>query len=96
MEFLVAYDVSTESLEGQRRLRRVAKICEGHGQRVQKSVFECSLTEMQLEQLRHQLLHVIKTSEDSLRIYRLREPRRRYMEVLGVQPWFDIHDPLVV
>lgn len=38
MLILVAYDVSTETREGRRRLRRVAKICQDYGQRVQKSV----------------------------------------------------------
>jgi len=43
MLVLVCYDVSTESKEGRRRLHRVARVCEGIGQRVQKSVFECQL-----------------------------------------------------
>src|SRR6266571_2180227 len=41
MLVVVAYDVNTESAEGRRRLRRVAKICKDNGQRVQNSVFEC-------------------------------------------------------
>ena len=41
MMVLVTYDVSTETKEGRRRLRRVAKLCENYGQRVQFSVFEC-------------------------------------------------------
>ena len=41
MEVLVTYEISTESPDGERRLRRVAKLCEGYGHRVQKSVFEC-------------------------------------------------------
>jgi len=44
IEVLVAYDVSTDTSDGRTRLRRVAKICEGYGQRVQKSVFECLVT----------------------------------------------------
>ena len=46
MLVIVCYDVSTETREGRRRLRRVAKVCEGTGQRVQKSVFECQVTLM--------------------------------------------------
>lgn len=95
MEVLVAYDVSTETAAGRRRLRQVAKICEGHGQRVQKSVFECTLSEAGLEQLKHRLQHTIDPREDSLRIYRLREPRLRYLQVIGRQPAYDLHDPLV-
>jgi len=40
MLVVVAYDVNTETEEGRRRLRRVAKVCENCGQRVQNSVFE--------------------------------------------------------
>ena len=95
MEILVAYDVSTELPAGRRRLRKVAKICEGFGQRVQKSVFECVLSEMQLVQLEHRLRAVIDPGADSLRIYRLREPRARYVRVLGSALAFDIRDPIV-
>jgi len=41
MMVLVSYDVSTRDEAGRRRLRRVARLCENHGQRVQNSVFEC-------------------------------------------------------
>ena len=42
MLIIVTYDVSTETAAGRKRLRRVAKVCESTGQRVQKSVFECT------------------------------------------------------
>jgi len=96
MELLVTYDVSTESTAGRRRLRKVAKLCEAHGQRVQKSVFECTLTAAELEELRHRLAKAVNEGEDSLRLYRLREPRQRYTEVIGRRPDYDLHDPLVV
>lgn len=44
MMVVVAYDVSTETPEGKRRLRLVAKTCMKYGQRVQNSVFECSVS----------------------------------------------------
>ena len=96
MEFLVAYDVNTETAAGQRRLRRVAEVCEGYGQRVQKSVFECVLNDVQLEQLKHQLRTEVDLSVDSLRFYRLREPRQRYLYTMGKQLMHDLHDPLVL
>jgi CRISPR-associated protein Cas2 len=40
MELLITYDVDTTTPAGTRRLRHVAKTCEGYGHRVQKSVFE--------------------------------------------------------
>ena len=56
MLVLVCYDVSTETKQGRRRLRRVAKVCESTGQRVQKSVFECQLDIPQFETLERELL----------------------------------------
>ena len=56
MLVLVCYDVNTETKEGRRRLRRVAKVCESTGQRVQKSVFECKLDIAQFEGLERKLL----------------------------------------
>lgn len=96
MEILVSYDVATDSAEGRRRLRRVAKICEGFGQRVQDSVFECVLDSAQLALLKHQLEAVIDLSADSLRIYRLQEPRTRHLAVLGREVAWDQREPLVV
>jgi len=95
VEILVAYDVSTETVEGRRRLRHVANACLAFGQRVQKSVFECSLSPEQFERLEHRLLKIIKTEEDSLRIYRLLEPRERHLRAYGRQSDIDFHAPLI-
>jgi CRISPR-associated protein Cas2 len=96
MEVLVTYDVATDTAAGRRRLRRVAKVCEAHGQRVQKSVFECVVNAAELELLKHRLAGELDAREDNLRLYRLREPRGRFVEVMGRRPEFDLHDPLVV
>lgn len=93
---MVTYDVSTVTTDGENRLRKVAKVCEGFGQRVQKSVFECVLNEADLEVMRVKLRREMDLGADSLRIYRLREPIRRYLEVLGVDRQFDIREPLVL
>ena len=84
MEILITYDVATDSTEGERRLRQVAQICKNYGQRVQKSVFECTLDEMQYEKVVFSLLKVINEKEDSLRIYRLREPKDQHIREFGV------------
>ncbi len=96
MEILITYDVSTETREGRRRLRHMAKACEGYGQRVQKSVFECTLNGAELEKLKHRLAKEILETEDSLRIYRLLEPREKYVQIMGVRLAFDLHDPLIL
>ena len=71
---IVTYDVSTETAAGRKRLRRVAKVCESMGQRVQKSVFECTGTQMKMEELERRLLSEIDEKEDCLRLYHLTEP----------------------
>lgn len=96
MDLLIAYDVATDSPAGRRRLRKVAQLCVAHGQRVQKSVFECDLTDVQLEELLYRLLAVIDDGQDSLRVYRLREPRDRYTAIYGVRPAVDFREPLLV
>ncbi len=92
----MAYDVATDSPAGRRRLRQVAKACEGFGQRVQKSVFECIITAGDLALLEARLMRVIDPSSDSLRIYRLREPLDKYLIVHGRAIEHDIHDPLIL
>lgn len=95
MLILVSYDVSTKSPEGEKRLRRVAQVCKDFGQRVQKSVFECSVDEAQYEDLIRQLRQCMEESEDSIRFYRLVEPRDRYMKVYGVNRDIDFEAPLI-
>lgn len=97
MQILVCYDIATDTREGRKRLRKVARTCLDHGQRVQKSVFECSVTPVQYEQLLHRLLGCINIDEDSLRIYRLREPKERYVQEYGVNKSVDFdYDVLLV
>lgn len=95
MLIIVTYDVSTESKEGRRRLRRVAKICESMGQRVQKSVFECQVNDMQYEQLERALLAEIDESEDSLRFYRITEPTEVRVRQYGNFRSIDFDGPLL-
>lgn len=96
MLVIATYDVSTETPEGRRRLRRVAKVCERVGQRVQKSVFECQVNEMQFEELERALLAEIDLQEDNLRFYRLTEPHELRIKEYGVFRSVDFEGPLVV
>lgn len=96
MELLVVYDVNTETTQGERRLRKVAKICEGYGQRVQKSVFECQLDAGQQRRLLHELRAVMDPRVDRVAIYRLREPYQRYATRLGRGPDLDWRKPIVL
>lgn len=70
MDVLVAYDIDTTDKEGERRLIRVARTCEGYGVRVQYSVFECRITSTDLARLTLELQDLIRPDRDSIRIYR--------------------------
>lgn len=59
MLLLITYDVNTTTAAGRKRLRKVAKCCTAHGQRVQNSVFECSVDEAQATLLKGQLKELI-------------------------------------
>ncbi len=95
MMVIVAYDVSTETAAGRKRLRRVAKVCESIGQRVQKSVFECQVNQMQYEQMVRRLLAEIEEKEDNLRLYRLTEPVDCRVKEYGKFRAVDFQAPLV-
>jgi len=96
MWIIVAYDVSTDTAKGRKRLRRVAQVCKDFGQRVQKSIFECQVDEMKYEELRRKLLQEINDEEDNLRLYRLTEPREQHVETYGVSRTVFFDDPLIV
>ena len=96
MLVLVCYDVNTETREGRRRLRRVAKACESSGQRVQKSVFECQVTLMQMEGLERRLLAEIDDKQDCLRLYRMPDTKGFEVREYGVFKATDFEGPLVL
>jgi CRISPR-associated protein Cas2 len=96
MNILVCYDVNTLTPEGRRRLRRVAIVCKDYGQRVQYSVFECTVNEAQMERLRQRLLREVNLEQDSLRIYFLGSDREGVIEAHGRDRYVDYTAPLVV
>ena len=95
MLVLVAYDVNVQTTEGRRRLRRVAKLCQDHGQRVQNSVFECLIDPAMWVALKDQLQREIDPEQDSLRYYFLGSNWRRRVEHFGAKPSYDPEGPLI-
>lgn len=59
--YLVCYDICDPV-----RLRRVARVIEGYGYRLQYSVFECALDNMRLQQLKSALSDELKHDEDQV------------------------------
>jgi len=96
MLILVTYDVNTETPEGKKRLRRVAKICTNLGQRVQKSVFECLLDPPQWAVLRQRLIDAVDLETDSLRFYFLGKNWKLRVEHVGAKPSYDPQGSLIV
>lgn len=96
MLIVIAYDVNTETEAGRRRLRQVAKLCENHGQRVQFSLFECSLQNAMCVKLRAALEAAIDPATDSLRFYFLGSEWQRRIEHFGAKPAYDPEGPLIL
>ena len=86
MLVLVTYDVNTETAAGRKRLRKVAKACVDHGQRVQNSVFECLLDAAQYAVFKAQLAALIDPDADSLRFYQLGNSYKTRVEHIGRAP----------
>lgn len=96
MMILVTYDIETTSSKGAFRLRKVAKICEDYGIRVQNSVFECVVDSTQYVTLKHKLLRVVDYDHDSLRFYSLGEKYLTKVEHFGAKPAVLVEEPLVL
>jgi len=92
---LVTYDVCTKNSSGRKRLQKVAKICQNHGQRVQNSVFECIVDASQLAALKIKLINIIEKKEDSIRIYQLGNNYKNKVEHIGIKESIDLEAPLI-
>ena len=96
MEVLVTYDIATADRAGERRLARVAKICESYGLRVQYSVFECRLSRTKLEQLAVLLEDEIDPVTDSVHIYGFPGVLENSRRTIGRSPARTVLEPWVV
>lgn len=97
MLILITYDIAnTETTAGSRRLRRMAKICLDYGERVQYSVFECTIDAATYEILEAKLLEEMDEKVDNLRIYRLVEPLKKHIKEFGKFKATNFEDPLII
>ena len=74
--YLVCYDIADPS-----RLSRVFRLVKGKGIHLQYSVFLCSLTWPQLQDIKEDIKELINQQEDDIRIYPL--PSGGKVSVLG-------------
>ena len=96
MMVLITYDVNTSEEGGTKRLRKVAKLCENFGQRVQNSVFECLVDPAQWTELRHKLENAVDKEHDSLRYYFLGANWQRRVEHFGAKEAYDPEGLMIV
>jgi len=96
MMVLITYDVNTETSQGRKRLRHIAKICINRGQRVQNSVFECKLDASQYVEMKNRLAVAIDPKTDSLRFYLLGDQYRSKIEHIGARPSYDPESTLMI
>lgn len=96
MMVLVSYDVSTMDAAGKNRLRKVAKECQNHGQRVQNSVFEMNLDYSTFLKTKDRLLKLIDEKQDSLRFYYLGNNWEHWVEHIGAKPTYNPEGVIII
>lgn len=79
--YVISYDISSDRLRN-----KMAKLLEGHGKRVQYSVFECRLTEKQFSDLYEKIVCLLSdTGEDGVRVYQLCGKCEKHIQTIGVE-----------
>ncbi|MBQ1616345.1 MAG: CRISPR-associated endonuclease Cas2 [Ruminococcus sp.] len=96
MMVIISYDVSTSDTAGKKRLRKVAKECQNHAQRVQNSVFEADLDYSAFLKLKERLLEMIDKEKDSLRFYYLGNNWERRVEHFGAKQTYNPEGVLII
>lgn len=96
MMILVTYDVDTSTSEGAKRLRKVAKECVNFGHRVQNSVFECVVSDVQYKILFDNIRKIINKEQDSVRFYFLGKNWERHIVILGKDNTLNVCSSLIV
>ncbi|MGN0575384.1 MAG: CRISPR-associated endonuclease Cas2 [Ruminococcus sp.] len=96
MMVLVSYDVSTADSKGKTRLRKVAKVCQNYGQRVQNSVFEVAVDYGTFLKVKESLLKLIDEKNDSLRFYYLGNNWHRRVEHYGAKETYDPEGVVII
>lgn len=68
MKYIIAYDIQND-----KKRRKVSKILEENGVRLQFSVFECKLNKKELKELKTKIDNIISSKSDSVLIFNLCE-----------------------
>ncbi len=76
---LVSYDIIDD-----KRRNTVAKRLQDFGQRVQYSVFECFLNQMEYQKMKERITKAIDPEKDNIRIYKLCQGCSKRIESIGI------------
>lgn len=96
MMVLISYDVSTTEPAGRTRLRKVAKECQNHAQRVQNSVFEADLDYSTFLKFKDRLMKLINPEKDSLRFYYLGNNWEKRIEHIGAKQTYNPEGVIII
>lgn len=78
MFYIISYDIPDD-----KRRQKIAKILLNFGDRVQYSVFEAILGDELFKKMFSSLTRVIRSEEDSIRIYQLCKECKKAIKILG-------------
>jgi CRISPR-associated protein Cas2 len=96
MMVIISYDVSTSNSDGKKRLRKVAKECQNHAQRVQNSVFEADIDYSSFLKLKDRLVSIIDEEKDSLRFYYLGNKWEKRVEHIGSKSTYNPEGVIII
>lgn len=91
MYIILVYDIS-QTEKGQKRWRKIFKICKQYLNHVQNSVFEGNLEGSDLFELKKKVSHEIDSNYDSVIIFSSRNERWLEKEIMGIE----INDTLFI
>lgn len=77
-------------------MRRVARVCENYGQRVQNSVFECVVDNAKYTELKVKLKGIVDEQRDSIRFYLTGNKWEKKVETIGKNDTYNPEGDLII
>ncbi|MBW1730601.1 MAG: CRISPR-associated endonuclease Cas2 [Deltaproteobacteria bacterium] len=88
---IVTYDISDE-----RRLQRIGKLMKDYGERILKSVFECTLSPKQFMRMKERIDKTIDHMEDSVRFYFVCDKCIKNVKISGSGQGFSKDEEVII
>ncbi|RLB21062.1 MAG: CRISPR-associated endonuclease Cas2 [Deltaproteobacteria bacterium] len=88
---IVTYDISDE-----RRLQRIGKLMKDYGERILKSVFECTLSPKQFMRMKERIDKTIDHMEDSVRFYFVCDKCIKNVKISGPGQGFSKDEEVII